>query len=358
MARCGLSFARGGYRIAIEMQDNATIVVTGGAGFIGSALVRRLIERTDTRVVNVDKLTYAGNLKSVEAVASSDRYRFEQIDICDSESVSDVFKRHHPTALVHLAAETHVDRSISAAAPFVTTNFLGTYTLLDAANKYWAQLERAAQNAFRFLHISTDEVFGSLGPSGQFSEDSLYEPSSPYAATKAGADHLVRAWQRTYGLPTVITNCSNNFGPYQHAEKLVPTLISNAVEGQPMPIYGDGGNVRDWLYVDDHAAALYRVLCDGAVGETYAVGANNERKNIDVAKAICAILDDRLPHNTPHADLITHVGDRPGHDRRYAIDARKIRDDLGWAPQESFESGLRKTVDWYLENSSWQAGGC
>lgn len=337
------------------MKESTTIVVTGGAGFIGSAVVRYLVAHTDATVVNVDSLTYAGNLTSVAAVADSERYQFERADIGDKKAVGDILERHQPTAIMHLAAETHVDRSIEGPEAFVATNLVGTYTLLDAAHAYWQQLPSKRRQHFRFLHVSTDEVFGSLGEAGQFSEDSPYDPSSPYAASKAGADHLVRAWHRTYGLPTLITNCSNNFGPFQYPEKLIPVLIANGLQGTPLPIYGDGGNIRDWLYVEDHAEALYLVLQKGRIGETYNVGGENERNNLEVAQAVCACLDDLLPDSPycPHASLIDHVEDRPGHDRRYAIDARKIRGELGWAPRESFELALRATVRWYLENRTW-----
>lgn len=337
------------------MQKIDTIAVTGGAGFIGSAVIRYLIGHTDARIVNIDSLTYAGNLAAVASVCDDDRYVFEKVDICDKASLTDVFERHQPTAVMHLAAETHVDRSIEGPGVFVATNFVGTYTLLDTAHAYWTKHDAPSKDRFRFLHVSTDEVFGSLGATGKFSEDSSYDPSSPYAASKAGADHLVRAWHRTYGLPILITNCSNNFGPYQFPEKLIPVLIANALEAKPLPIYGDGGNVRDWLYVDDHAEALYRVLRRGRTGETYNVGGGNERSNFEIARAVCTVLDELLPDSPhrPHAALIENVEDRPGHDRRYAIDASKIQDELDWAPSETFDSALHKTVGWYLENRDW-----
>lgn len=328
------------------------ILVTGGAGFIGSALVRHLIEHTSATVINVDKLTYAGNPASLAAVESSGRYRFEHADICDRPPLDDVFLRHQPHAVMHLAAESHVDRSIDGPADFVQTNLMGTYQLLEAARAYWAGLSKP--DAFRFLHVSTDEVFGDLGDTGSASSETCaYVPSSPYAATKAGADHLVRAWARTYGLPALITNCSNNYGPYQFPEKLVPHTILNALAGRPLPVYGDGSQVRDWLFVDDHARALCAVLERGAVGETYNVGARSERRNLDVVRAICHCLDSVLPDRAPFEELITFVEDRPGHDRRYAIDPGKLEQELGWAPAETFDSGLAKTVRWYLDNETW-----
>lgn len=340
------------------MPEGSTIIVTGGAGFIGSAVIRHLIASTRTRVVNVDKLTYAANLNAVADVADSERYHFEKVDICDGTAVAKIFRHYQPSAVMHLAAETHVDRSIDGPGAFIETNLHGTYALLDAALPYWRQLPPEGQDQFRFLHVSTDEVFGSLGATGHFTEESPYNPSSPYAASKAGADHLVRAWHRTYGLPTLITNCSNNFGPFQFPEKLIPVLIANALDGKSLPLYGDGMQIRDWLYVEDHAEALYTVLMEGEKGETYNIGAGNERTNQEMATAVCAVLDDLLPDAPycPHASLIEQVADRPGHDRRYAIDASKIRKDLTWAPRESFDSALRKTVEWYLANRSWLGG--
>lgn len=332
------------------------IIVTGGAGFIGSAVVRQFINDTDHSVVNVDKLTYAGNLQSLVSVSDNPRYRFEQVDICDAAEVARVFREHRPDAIMHLAAESHVDRSISGPADFIQTNIVGTYTLLEAARTYWNELDAAGKAAFRFHHISTDEVYGSLGDTGFFTEDMAYEPNSPYSASKASSDHLVRAWHHTYGLPVVTTNCSNNYGPYHFPEKLIPLVILNAVNGKPLPIYGKGDNIRDWLYVDDHARALRLVLEKGTPGETYNIGGWNEKTNLEVVQSICAILDDLHPQSAPHNKLITYVADRPGHDKRYAIDANKIARELGWKPQENFESGLRKTVEWYLANDAWVKG--
>jgi len=329
------------------------ILVTGGAGFIGSAVIRQLIAETDHTVINVDKLTYAGNLQSLIFVADNPRYFFEQVDICDAAEVARLFRQHQPDAVMHLAAESHVDRSISGPAAFIETNILGTYTLLQAAREYWSALPDARKTAFRFHHISTDEVYGSLGDRGFFTEETAYQPNSPYSASKAAADHLVRAWHHTYGLPVVTTNCSNNYGPYHFPEKLIPLIILNACQGKPLPIYGKGDNVRDWLYVDDHARALRVVLEQGRLGETYNIGGWNEKTNLEVVHAICAILDELRPQHAPHAALITYVQDRPGHDQRYAIDAEKIARELGWKPQETFASGLRKTVIWYLENTAW-----
>ena len=334
------------------------ILVTGGAGFIGSALVRYLINETGDAVVNLDKLTYAGNLDSLLPVADSDRYRFEQADICSRESLDDVFARHRPDAVMHLAAESHVDRSIDGPGDFIQTNLVGTYNMLEASRSYWAGLPDAGRAGFRFLHVSTDEVYGDLAGSGDlFREDTAYDPSSPYAATKAGSDHLVRAWGRTFKLPMLVTNCSNNYGPYQFPEKLIPHMILNALKGKPLPVYGDGRQVRDWLYVDDHARALYRVLTDGKPGQTYNIGGLNEKMNIDVVREICAILDELVTDKPAGVgrfeELITFVKDRPGHDERYAIDAGKINRDLGWAPEEDFASGIRKTVKWYLDNRQW-----
>ena len=334
------------------------ILVTGGAGFIGSAVIRYLINDTDCEVINLDKLTYAGNLDSLESVANSPRYHFEQADICDRAALLRIFSTYQPDAVMHLAAESHVDRSIDGPGDFIQTNLVGTYTMLEAGRTYWAGLNETRRAGFRFLHVSTDEVYGDLaGRDDLFREDTSYDPSSPYAATKAGADHLVRAWGRTFKFPILITNCSNNYGPYQFPEKLIPHMILNALEGKPLPIYGDGSQIRDWLYVDDHARALYRVLTTGRLGETYNIGGLNEKKNIDVVKTICAIMDETVTHKpdgvNKFEDLITFVTDRPGHDMRYAIDAAKIGAELGWRPVEDFASGIRKTVAWYLDNQPW-----
>lgn len=333
------------------------VLVTGGAGFIGSAVIRHIIQHTSAEVVNVDKLTYAGNLESLTLVNDDPRYFFEQVDICDRAEVNRVFQQHQPDCIMHLAAESHVDRSIDGPDEFIQTNLVGTYTLLESARAYWQGLPEIRKQAFRFHHISTDEVYGDLGEGSQhlFTESTSYDPSSPYSASKAGSDHLVRAWQRTYGLPTLITNCSNNYGPYHFPEKLIPLVILNALEGKRLPIYGQGTQVRDWLYVEDHARALYQVLVKGEPGQTYNIGGHNEKQNIEVVRTICALLDELHPNSpvVPHADLITHVEDRPGHDLRYAIDASKIECELGWVPEETFESGLRKTVQWYLENQEW-----
>jgi dTDP-glucose 4,6-dehydratase len=332
-----------------------TILVTGGAGFIGSALVRHLLGESAYRVVNVDKLTYAGNLESLDPALPSECYAFEQADICDHEEMDRIFAQHRPDAVMHLAAESHVDRSIEGAAPFIRTNIVGTYTLLEAARSFWRGLDPQGQEAFRFLHVSTDEVYGSLGTDGFFVETTPYSPRSPYSASKASSDHLARAWQHTYGLPVLITNCSNNYGPYQFPEKLIPVVILNALAGKPIPVYGRGDNVRDWLYVDDHVRALLTVLERGAVGETYNIGGHNEMSNLEVVHAICSLLDEMVADAAvaDHASLITFVTDRPGHDWRYAIDAGKIARELGWTPEESFETGLRRTVAWYLENREW-----
>lgn len=332
------------------------ILITGGAGFIGSAVVRQFIAETDATVINVDKLTYAGNLQSLVSVADSPRYRFEQVDICDAAEVARLFREHQPDAVMHLAAESHVDRSITGSAAFIQTNIIGTFTLLEAARAYWNELTAERKSAFRFHHISTDEVYGSLGDTGFFTEETAYQPNSPYSASKASSDHLVRAWHHTYGLPVVTTNCSNNYGPYHFPEKLIPLVILNAVNGKPLPIYGKGDNIRDWLYVDDHARALRLVLSKGKVGEVYNIGGWNEKTNLQVVHAICAILDELHPQGAPHAQLITYVQDRPGHDQRYAIDAHKIARELGWKPVETFETGLRKTVEWYLNNTEWVQG--
>lgn len=334
------------------------ILVTDGAGFIGSAVVRHIIAQTSDSVVVVDKLTYAGNLASLAPVAQSDRYAFERADIGDRAAMDRILAQYQPDAIMHLAAESHVDRSIDGPAAFIQTNIVGTYTLLEAARAYWITLPATRRAAFRFHHISTDEVYGDLqGPQDLFREDTPYAPSSPYSASKASSDHLVRAWLRTYGLPVLVTNCSNNYGPYHFPEKLIPLTIINALAGKPLPVYGNGLQVRDWLYVEDHARALYRVVTAGKVGETYNIGGHNERRNIDVVTTLCALLQEMVPQ-TPagvarYADLITYVTDRPGHDLRYAIDASKIERELGWRPEETFESGIRKTVAWYLANVPW-----
>ncbi|MEF8939451.1 MAG: dTDP-glucose 4,6-dehydratase [Salinivenus sp.] len=330
-----------------------TLLVTGGAGFIGSAVVRHLVEQTDTTVVTVDKLTYAGHRENLAPVMDHPRHHFEQVDIADAAAVRRLFETYEPRGVLHLAAESHVDRSIDGPAAFVQTNVVGTQVLLEAARTYWA--EQGEPEGFRFLHVSTDEVYGELGETGAFTEETPYDPSSPYSASKAGADHLVRAWHRTYDLPVLITNCSNNYGPYQHPEKLIPVVILNAVGGEPIPVYGDGKNVRDWLYVVDHVRALLRVFEEGRVGETYNVGGHQEKENIAVVHQICDILDDRRPGavDERHRSLITFVEDRPGHDWRYAIDPSKIENELGWAPQVGFEEGLRRTVRWYLEHRDW-----
>lgn len=334
------------------------IIVTGGAGFIGSALVRHLIRDTTCSVNNIDKLTYAGNLDSLRSVQASERYLFAQVDVASRPDLRRIFRDFQPDWIIHLAAESHVDRSIDDAADFIQTNVVGTYAVLEEARQYWNQLDRSRHDSFRLLHVSTDEVFGSLGPTGFFTEDSLYRPSSPYSASKAASDHLARAWHHTYGLPVIVSNCSNNYGPFQFPEKLIPHMILNALAGSPLPIYGDGQQVRDWLYVDDHARALMTVVSQGRPGETYNIGGCNEQRNLEVVKLICNLLEELAPASKPpgikqFADLIEFVTDRPGHDTRYAIDAGKIISELGWRPQESFESGLRKTVQWYLDNEAW-----
>ncbi|MDL2003425.1 dTDP-glucose 4,6-dehydratase [Vibrio parahaemolyticus] len=334
------------------------ILVTGGAGFIGSAVVRHIIRDTQDSVVNLDKLTYAGNLESLVDVADSDRYYFEQVDICDRTELDRVFSEHQPDMVMHLAAESHVDRSIDGPAAFIETNVMGTYHLLEAARQYWSSLKEANKSAFRFHHISTDEVYGDLeGTDDLFTETTSYAPSSPYSASKASSDHLVRAWQRTYGLPTLVTNCSNNYGPYHFPEKLIPLMILNALDGKPLPVYGDGMQIRDWLFVEDHARALYKVVMEGEIGETYNIGGHNEKANIEVVKTICALLEELRPDKPAgvesYESLITYVKDRPGHDVRYAIDATKIAQELNWTPEETFESGIRKTVEWYLNNPQW-----
>ncbi len=344
------------------------ILVTGGAGFIGSSVVRHIINNTQDCVINVDKLTYAGNLESLSSIDSSERYVFEQVDICDRAELDRVFTQYQPDAVMHLAAESHVDRSITGPADFIQTNIVGTYTLLEATRAYWNTLSEDAKKAFRFHHISTDEVYGDLqhpddieqgeDPSANkelplFTETTSYEPSSPYSASKASSDHLVRAWLRTYGLPAIVTNCSNNYGPYHFPEKLIPLVILNALEGKPLPIYGRGDQIRDWLYVEDHARALYKVVTEGVVGETYNIGGHNEKQNLEVVQTICVILDSLVPKETKYEKQIIYVTDRLGHDRRYAIDSSKIQHDLGWNPVETFETGLKKTIEWYLTNQEW-----
>jgi len=340
------------------MKNKKTILVTGGAGFIGSALIRYIIKDTDHCVVNIDKLSYSGNLESLKSVEGDKDYIFEQVDICDEIELNRVFKDNKPDVVMHLAAESHVDRSIDGASDFIQTNIVGTFTLLEQSKNYWQSLKGEKKEKFRFLHVSTDEVYGDLeGTSDFFSENTPYDPSSPYSASKASSDHLVRAWHRTYGLPVLITNCSNNYGPYQFPEKLIPHVILNALDGKSLPIYGDGKQIRDWLYVDDHVLALMSVAEDGNVGETYNIGGNNEIQNIKVVKKICSILDELITNKmngmTSFNELITYVKDRPGHDVRYAINASKIKRDLGWEPKENFGSGIRKTVEWYLNNMSW-----
>ena len=338
------------------------ILVTGGAGFIGSAVVRHIINNTQDSVINVDKLTYAGNLESLISVEDNERYVFEKVDICDRAELDRVFKDHQPDAVMHLAAESHVDRSITGPSDFIQTNIVGTYTLLEATREYWNLLSDAAKKVFRFHHISTDEVYGDLPHPDEvlasqklplFTEETSYEPSSPYSASKASSDHLVRAWLRTYGLPTIVTNCSNNYGPYHFPEKLIPLVVLNALDGKDLPIYGKGDQIRDWLYVEDHARALYKVVTEGKIGETYNIGGHNEKQNVEVVKTICDLLDELVPKECSYKDQITFVTDRPGHDRRYAIDATKMSSELNWKPQETFASGIKKTIKWYLDNQQW-----
>lgn len=334
------------------------VLVTGGAGFIGSAVIRHIIKNTQDEVLNIDKLTYAGNLESLREIDQHSSYQFKQIDICDTEQITAAIDAFQPNAIMHLAAESHVDRSIDGPAAFIQTNIVGTYTLLEAARKYWMSLDVEAQQNFRFHHISTDEVYGDLeGTTDLFTETTSYAPSSPYSASKASSDHLVRAWHRTYGLPVIVTNCSNNYGPYHFPEKLIPLVILNALDAKPLPVYGNGQQIRDWLFVEDHARALYKVVTEGVVGETYNVGGHNEKQNIEVVKTICKILDELKPqaNGQTYESLITFVKDRPGHDLRYAIDATKIQNELGWTPKETFETGIRKTVEWYLNNQEWVA---
>lgn len=330
-------------------------IVTGGAGFIGSALIRHLINHTDHQVINIDKLTYAGHLKSLESVSNSSRYTFEEADICDSVPIKRIFNTYQPDVIMHLAAESHVDRSIDGSAEFIKTNINGTHTLLEEARQYWQNLEGDRKDNFRFLHVSTDEVYGELGESGFFTEETPYDPRSPYSSSKASSDHLVRAWYHTYGLPVLITNCSNNYGPCQFPEKLIPVVILKALQGQPIPVYGTGENVRDWLYVEDHVKALLTVVEKGESGETYNIGGHNEKKNLDVVHSICDTLDELQPaqDGESYRKQITFVTDRPGHDFRYAIDASKIDRELGWKPQETFGTGMRRTVEWYLANILW-----
>lgn len=332
------------------------ILVTGGAGFIGSAVIRYIIKSTNNKVLNIDKLTYAGNLESLVEVENNPNYNFKQIDICNAIALEQAFHDFQPDLIMHLAAESHVDRSIDGPAEFINTNIVGTYTLLEVARKYWQTLHEDKKSTFKFHHISTDEVYGDLeGTTDLFTETTPYAPSSPYSASKASSDHLVRAWHRTYGLPIVITNCSNNYGPYHFPEKLIPLVILNALDSKELPVYGKGNQIRDWLYVEDHARALYKVVTEGAIGETYNIGGHNEKQNIEVVRTICQILDELKPqlNGQPYESLITFVKDRPGHDLRYAIDATKIKNELGWTPVESFETGIRKTVEWYLNNLDW-----
>lgn len=334
-----------------------TIMITGGAGFIGSSLIRQFIAETEYNIVNVDKLTYAGNLATLGEALENPRHHFEQMDICDKQSMQKLFDKYQPDAAMHLAAESHVDRSIEGPAAFIETNIVGTYTLLEAARQYWNALPTDNREQFRFHHISTDEVYGTLGTEDFFTEETAYAPNSPYSASKASSDHLVRAWHHTYGLPTLMTNCSNNYGPYQYPEKLIPLIIFNALDGKPLPVYGKGDNIRDWLYVEDHAEALRLALEKGEVGESYNIGGHNEKTNLEVVKTICRYLDERFPDSPhhPHEKLIIFVDDRPGHDQRYAIDASKTQRELGWTPRETFDSGLQKTIDWYINNAeTWK----
>ena len=336
------------------MINKKNILITGGAGFIGSALVRNIIQKTEHSVINVDKLTYSGNLQSLESIEESKNYTFEQVDICDEKELHRIFKENQPDIVMHLAAESHVDRSIDGPSDFIQTNIVGTFNLLEQSKNYWQLLEGDKKENFRFLHVSTDEVYGDLAvTSNFFSEDSAYNPSSPYSASKASSDHLVSAWYRTYDLPVLITNCSNNYGPYHFPEKLIPLVILNALEGKPLPIYGKGNQIRDWLFVEDHARALVLVATTGEIAETYNIGGHNEKQNIDVVKTICSILDDVKPKGVKYEEQITFVKDRPGHDMRYAIDASKIERELNWLPQETFESGIKKTIQWYLDNQQW-----
>ncbi len=337
------------------------LLITGGAGFIGSAVIRYVVEATEDEVVNLDKMTYAGNLESLTEISKSSRYVFEQVDICNRTEVDRVLAQHQPDAIMHLAAESHVDRSIDGPAEFIETNIVGTYTLLEATRQYWRALERNKKASFRFHHISTDEVYGDLPHPSEtqnaeehlFTEQTAYAPSSPYSASKASSDHLVRAWQRTYGLPILVTNCSNNYGPFHFPEKLIPLMILNALEGKLLPVYGKGDQIRDWLFVEDHARALYKVVTEGQPGETYNIGGHNEKQNIEVVHTLCDILQELRPQERRYRELITNVKDRPGHDRRYAIDASKIQKELGWVPEETFETGIRKTIQWYLDNLDW-----
>ena len=340
------------------MRNKKTILITGGAGFIGSALIRHIIKNTQHTVVNVDKLTYSGNLQSLESIEASKNYIFEQVDICDENELLRVYRKNQPDIVMHLAAESHVDRSIDGPGDFIQTNIVGTFTLLEQARTYWSGLDNDKKDSFRFHHVSTDEVYGDLEDTdGLFTEETSYAPSSPYSATKASSDHLVRSWQHTFGLPTLITNCSNNYGPYQFPEKLIPLIILNALEGKDLPIYGDGKQIRDWLYVDDHARALLHVVLNGKIGSTFNIGGRNEVQNIEVVKKVCEVLDELFPSKHKdikhYRELITFVDDRAGHDKRYAIDATKIADELNWIPEETFETGIRKTVTWYLENKDW-----